>query len=414
VKKLEWSDKQLEDILQKMPQVKDRQDSHELYRNIISRIDHEPARFSRKSNWVLPSIATAFAIVLILVLGPSIFNKVDISQDSAMETELNKSELALEDMQKENTVEEKSTSQEIARLPIAKEAETDQNNMMLMQEPIANTSVILEYTDQTRITLGIPDKNAQNVVPVSVLKPYGDYIDVLVEVINTIQTEALGLDIYLLKDATFSEVTLKNGLKKIVITIPSDKNYGIGTAMENMLIQSIQETFRWSGYQEAELLNDKGEKVFLSHYGEVNTIPINSHTNKGFYLYQYDSEHPMYLVPSPRAYDSFEESLVNMQLDIAEYELIASIPSEVSFKDIQVDENNNAIITFNKGTILTTQEPFISMFHAIMLTAREFGIENVKFENTNIEMIDHYMFTHNGVSVDNRVPEAPNYISQFQ
>ncbi|MFD1738597.1 hypothetical protein ACFSCX_18915 [Bacillus salitolerans] len=413
MKKSEWSDKQLEELLQNLPRVKDRQEQQELYNKIASRLDKEPARFSRKPSWILPSLATAAAVTLLLVLGSTFLNSpFGGVQDMATENSTSES---IEDVGITGA-KDKSESRIMDNADSFDEgSKSDSNNMIMMTAPVANTNVVTDFSDRTLITIGIPDTNAQNVIPVSILAPLerGNSLEQLQQLLHNIREEDIGLSEAIIKGITFSEVELEDGNKKVVVTIPIENNLGIGTGSltENVFLQSIQETFRWLGYTEAELVTEKGTKVFFSHYGEVDTIPIHSITNKGYHLYQFDALQPMFLVPSPDPRESLEQALQDMKSEIPDYGLQPSIPADIIISNVAI-EGTNATIFFEEGTTVLNGEPYISMMHAIMLTAKEFGMETVQFENANIEMIaDYKLSTENGEPIKNQVPVSPNLLS---
>ncbi|WML30829.1 hypothetical protein RCG24_02660 [Neobacillus sp. OS1-32] len=67
MKKSEWSDREIEELLRKMPKIQDYRDPRDIYQNLSFKRRKSPS-------WVLPSIAAAAALFLVLVLGPKLFD----------------------------------------------------------------------------------------------------------------------------------------------------------------------------------------------------------------------------------------------------------------------------------------------------------------------------------------------------
>ena len=98
MKKSEWSDKQLEELLRQMPKIKDHRNPRDIYQNLSLKRRKKPA-------WILPAIASAAAVLLIVILIPKILVSNQIPMDQADEKSSKKMEL-LSDKQ-EKTIEMK-------------------------------------------------------------------------------------------------------------------------------------------------------------------------------------------------------------------------------------------------------------------------------------------------------------------
>ncbi|MED3563213.1 hypothetical protein P4447_12285, partial [Bacillus xiapuensis] len=75
MKKSEWSDKQLEDLLRQMPKIKDHRDPRDIYQNLSLKKQKRPV-------WVIPVIASAAALLLIVILIPKLLvgNRFSLTQ----------------------------------------------------------------------------------------------------------------------------------------------------------------------------------------------------------------------------------------------------------------------------------------------------------------------------------------------
>ena len=76
MKKSEWSDKQLEELLRQMPKIQDHRNPRDIYQNLSIKKRKRPA-------WLVPGFATAAALLLIFLLVPKMLDGTESSFDSA-------------------------------------------------------------------------------------------------------------------------------------------------------------------------------------------------------------------------------------------------------------------------------------------------------------------------------------------
>lgn len=82
MKKSEWSDKQLEELLRQMPKIQDHRNPRDIYQNLSSKKRKMPT-------WIIPSFATAAALLLFFLLVPRLLDETQTqySLDSAKQEE---------------------------------------------------------------------------------------------------------------------------------------------------------------------------------------------------------------------------------------------------------------------------------------------------------------------------------------
>jgi len=69
-----WSEKELEDTLRRMPPVKDKQTKDELFHAVKQRADKEAPKRKASKTWFFPAMASAAALLLIVLMIPSFMN----------------------------------------------------------------------------------------------------------------------------------------------------------------------------------------------------------------------------------------------------------------------------------------------------------------------------------------------------
>jgi hypothetical protein len=398
LKKSEWSDKQLEELLQHLPEVKDRQDPDELFRKISSRIENEQVHQSNKKTWLLPSVAAVAAVFLFLLIGPTFMNLSGGSNESANE----ESAVGTESMDQATKQENSSRVQDNNSLTIAG---TEESTTLEMAAPVIDNILRTKTDGDTLITIGVPEAIGQNIVPISMLsaEPGKSQLELLEKALSTMSTEEYGLDPSPLKGLTFKEA---EGEQAVIITFPTDFVVN-GSTNELSYYVGIQETFRWMGFTEAILRKEDGGQVELGGFGPVD-IPLSTTMNKGYYVYKSETGQT-YLVPSPKQDTTFLEALNSMK--IAQFNLEASIPTNVTIENVNELDKDSVTITFSNDYLVNQDE--IShqlMIKAILLTAREFGFIDVTFVNTP-EQVGDIQLMKNGEPKPVDVPTAPNYIN---
>ena len=80
MKKSEWSDKQLEELLRQMPKIQDHRNPRDIYQNLSIKKRKRPA-------WLVPGFATAAALLLFFILVPKLLDGTEYSFDNAKQEE---------------------------------------------------------------------------------------------------------------------------------------------------------------------------------------------------------------------------------------------------------------------------------------------------------------------------------------
>ncbi len=403
MKKSEWSDKQLEDILKHLPEVKDRQDRKELFHKISSRIQDEQIRKTNKKIWIFPSVAAVAALFIILIIGPSLLNYISGTNDeSANESGAENREFGI--------VANDDSHQ--SKVSIAESTEKKSDIMMV---GIASTSNIIQENEvgegQTVVTIGLMDPMVQHVIPVSFLYSEANQtkLEVLQDVIQRLSYGNLGLEPSPLQGLILEEVDLN----KVVITIPTDYTVGSASAQIGAFFQPIQETLRWMGYTEVEFKTPEGNQVEMDPVGPVNTIELSSQTKIAYHTY-YSGNGKTYLAANQyEKYESLEAALTSMRDPNTEINtdlyLNPSIPLEIKIEYI-VHDKTNVKVAFSKDSIIDeNNQTHRIMIEAILLTAKEFGFSSVTFINTP-DQIGGVILRENGKPKQVDVPVAPNPI----
>ncbi|MFV2049565.1 hypothetical protein ACEWK1_19690, partial [Metabacillus sp. YM-086] len=170
MKKREWNENQLEQLLQQLPSVKDKRTADQIYQQIQFKQQVK----KRTRTWVAPTIASVAALMIFAIMTPYVFNSFTSSSE---ESNMDMTTTSSEEASKHETAESPQSS-EVEENNINESAITEDKNenialdtenmkemAMLDQESI--TYVTNANDSEKVVTIGLTDKIAQNVVPVT-------------------------------------------------------------------------------------------------------------------------------------------------------------------------------------------------------------------------------------------------------
>lgn len=366
------SDKNLEYLLKQMPPIQDKRPSQIIYRNIQLVLAKK-----QKRKRVIPILAAAAAFSILLILTPALFQEVSLPGDT------NK---------KEN-------------YPILQEYSQKHKDRPTRSE----TNIITKIKkDQDILIFGVPDQQGQNVIPLSLIikKQDSPYVELLDEYKGEFEPRKLGLGHYFLTD-----FNLKEGKgKDILIDVPEKNDLNLGSVYNNIFNQSVFESFRGSGYLNAQYFTGGKRGILFGEMAEPeNGISLSRYENKGYLIFQKDKDAPEFLAPSPFNFKSFYAALMDMRKSKEEWHLQSSIPENVAIeKSVGNEKLKQVVVFFKKGTELEDIPKNRLMIEAIMMAAKEFGYQSISFEGIKKPQRIGNIQLHK----KNKVPLAPNPINE--
>ena len=153
----------------------------------------------------------------------------------------------------------------------------------------------------------------------------------------------------------------------------------------------IQYTLRYQDVKLVKFVDEKGDKVELGEYGIVQPLPIKKTLKTAHYLYTL-SDGNMYIMPADLESDTLNEAIDNMKILPNDF-YQSLIPESVSPELIQV-EDATATIGFKEPLDLQQGDQHVNMrmIEGLLLTAKEFGYSNVKFENIGPQNWEDFHF----------------------
>ncbi|MBM7552426.1 GerMN domain-containing protein [Thalassobacillus pellis] len=366
------ADKKLEHALKNMPEIKDRQTKDDLYRKVSSRSEDDKTR--KNKPWAIPVVASATVILLLALIIPMLF----MNQQELKNREYSTDQAAQENSNKD--------SGDAARI-----LEDAGEEAQLYEQKIASESHLVLYDDPDTqlVHIGVPGKNAEHIVPLSIIIPnHGSITDTWSSLRNlSSQLESLGLGNYPLSNIALS-INKEEG-KGTALFMSGYRNNG-GSSADQVLVKSIQSAFRPYGIKQVKLKKEGGGPVEVGHYGELDQLQVEPEPAV-YKLYQYSPNHPTFLISTETRPDlKIDEAIQAMHK--SEGKLISSpIPENVRIQAKKIDERTLEV-NINEGSLQQDQQT-LNMVEAVLATAGTYHMEKVQFTGNDIKRIGPYNLT---------------------
>ncbi|MGG7617893.1 hypothetical protein [Bacillus coreaensis] len=376
------SDEQLEEWLREMPKLKDHRDPHVIYENISKKLEERP-----RKTWIIPSFATAAAVLLVAILSFNLFDGTSFNQsaDKSLQEE------AVTE-QNSSLKKEESTTENEARMDVGSEENSnDMNDITFQTIEDSTTAVYAEDLGAMQVfTLAIPDSQVQNIIPVSFLIEPSDQVDQLVQLeegMASINEQEWGLDNFYPLEADLAIDTNNSTLN---VNVAADHPYQFGTA-GTPFVAAIQQILLDLNLEKAVFTTDETEKGMSTGHDFFTEKSIEKKSNLAFYFYYPNNESTKpYLVPYTESYSTIENAFEAMKTNIDTHNLRAPLLVD-QINSVDIDDTQKIVnITLNKGINIEDTPETSQSIEAILLTVKSFGYEKVKFSNAPINHVGRF------------------------
>jgi hypothetical protein len=389
MKRLEWNDKQLEEILRQMPKIKDHRHPQDIYQNLSFKL-----RRKKLHSWILPTTAMAATLLLFAILVPNIMDLSSSSNEKAVKhqasTAENQKAAKIEGNQKESV------------LMMQKDQESQ--SISLKQEEISKTAVYKSDIGNGKVlTYWIPDKYGQMLIPVSTIINHPgkkSWIELFNENMAHLKETEWGLaEFYPLK----ATLKLNSKANSLVIDVPKNHPYGQGSANETTFLEAMQRNVSTnSNIRTIELTTNGAKGITFGNLGERTTLDVPYEQKRAYLLYIPNEKELPFLVPSMDTYKNIKDALKAMQIDQPDRGLKAPLSTNLPLKFHAV-KNRTLILSVQQNTKVEDLANTVYSYEAILFTAKEFGLDHVMLENPKLKNLGPYDLTK-----INNVPIAPN------
>ncbi|PLT34834.1 hypothetical protein [Bacillus sp. V5-8f] len=398
MKKSQWNKEDIEELLKKLPEIKDKRNPNEMFQSVMLKTGKQ-----KKRNWI-PIIAAVSALFLLAVLASTQMTghnqtatenaKIEKKAESGESQSGKGASIHSQDPSRSDAFEEdKRTGKNEKEASVADEQEETSRDNSAIEVKRKGAVLLSSYSviasnakSDSVITVGVPDKQANYVVPVTYIADEdvpGGKQDQLLKAMSVVDEESLGLAEYFPLNV---KMTPESEGRTVNIDIPA----GSKLLLEDMLFFSVmQETFKYQDIEKLTFSSEGTPGVEFSHMGPLQELKINHTDNKAYLFYQLDDSAPKLLVPSINAYQSMEEAMVAMKNGTGDQTILPSIPMGFTWNSVE-KRGSNVIIEVNDGTDLKDNDEYLRALEAILFTAKNFGYQNVEFRNAKLESIGPY------------------------
>ncbi|QCJ43316.1 hypothetical protein FAY30_16180 [Bacillus sp. S3] len=392
MKKSEWSDRELEELLRQMPRIQDHRDPRDIYQNLS-------LKKRKRKPWLLPGIAAVAALLLFFILAPKLMDGTNISFD-------------------QTTEEKSSATKEIAV------ADKD-SNILLKKEDASSKEQAYTGTAQTELAKGgsiitavydadvesgkvftywIPDPQAQILIPVSTIindTEEQSWLTVYTKNMENLKEAEWGLsDFYPLKVT----MVLDEKTNTVLVDVPADHQYGQGAATETNFLNILKKDIasNSSSIKKIKFSTNGVPGIELGNYGSMNELDVVQETKHAFLFYYPEGSEIPYLTTTKETFNDINQAIEAMKSDQPQLGLKSSLKPLLPLHDVSVIDKT-LYVSLKGNTSLQDNQQTTTSFESLLMTAKEFGLEKVVVKDSVLPHIGPF-----DLSLEQKVPLAPN------
>ncbi|WRP05118.1 hypothetical protein U9J35_14450 [Rossellomorea aquimaris] len=395
MKQSEWKDRDIEDLVKKLPQIKDDRTPQSIYAKMESKNKKTFFAFNR----FIPTVAALAAIFIMVMLAPTVLNQ--FNENSMEKSEMKSTESSGGDSATNSAQDSLAKSDDKSEMTHDTDKDritADKDNSELS---MAGTEKDLQPTTAERLSLYKEDLEGQDYysyglispeavpVPISIVDRQADgqegWMTRHEEIAGELPEGEWGMEDFLpLK----GEFTL--GENKVIFTLDPEHSYSGASAVEYAFYHSLLYSFQHKGLNEVVLQEQDGSVPEFSSTGEFSKIDLNENVHTAYYLYSPNGRE-RFLVPDNINRGNVKESIQAMKS--SETSLFQSvIPKNINISVTETD-GDLTINFLNELDIETLDnETAMEMIEGILLTSKSSGYERVQFENIKQESWNGFMF----------------------
>jgi len=373
-----WSEQEIEQLLSQAPKMNDDRSKEEVFNRLKQ--DHIMIKKPRKKPRWAPPVVAAVAILTLTVLTVSYLN-----QDNQMSESASHMQLSNESDDRSSKVMESSPAVE-EEAALEEPESSDITIFNMDDESLSNSLYPSEkLDDMTIFKIGLVTNDA-NSVPITFLIPndqitddLGDktpsYLELYQHYAPLINEEELGfMDYHPYKGAFTTEGD------SLILTLPKDHTYDLGSGSLNAFKHSLQDTFE--NYNQVMFRNEVGSAIEFDQVGEVQPYNLKDGTLYNYYMYQ-DLNGRKYLTPNfGKSFKSLSELPEALQgMKDSQNDIYSSvIPENIKFETNT--KNDITYVRFSKALNLEQMDSAVAlnMIEGMLLTGARFGSQ-LQFEN---------------------------------
>jgi hypothetical protein len=394
LRKSEWNDHDIEEMMKQLPKIKDERHHSYIYTKVKN---NKKSRSSFRR--YIPVLVTIAALFIVVLLSPALISQMSQStEESAMEG-AHSTDSAGGDKKVEKDSSANDSSAEISKAPeeenqLKMAEDNDQGDREIKapeNSPHERLSIYEEdVAAKEYYTYGLVSDDAVP-VPVSVITSTDDsqsWVEHYETISKQIPESEWGFQDYL---PIKGDLSLSDNKDEVLLTLEDNHPYSGSNANEYNFYQSLLYSFEDKNIKEIKLQNQDGSSPEFGHLGALSSIPLDQTLHHSFYLYSPNGR-DRYLVPDSINRENVKQSINAMKKTQSDlYKSV--IPEDLS---MSVKEEENIVnISFSDKVDLNSMnfQAAQEMIEGILLTAKSSGFEQVQFHNVEPAQWNGFSFT---------------------
>ncbi|MCA1063232.1 GerMN domain-containing protein [Rossellomorea sp. AcN35-11] len=378
MKKSEWKDRDIEELVRKLPQISDDRTPQSIYANIERQNKKRLISFNR----VIPTVAALAVMFILVMLAPSVLNQ--FNEESMEKSEMNSLESS--DKTTGNTAQESEHHPKLGNSEMKESSvqeETSQFSMAVEERegnPVAADKLSLYKEDlegNDFYSYGLISPEAIP-VPISVVDEQGEEADGWLvrqeELAGKLPEGSWGMEEYHPLKGNF-----EMGDNRILFTLDEGHPYSGSSAVEYAFYHSLLYSFQYKDVNEIVLQEHDGSVPQFSSTGEFPRIELNENVHTAYYLYSPNGKE-RFLVPDNINRGNIKKSIQAMKNpDRNVFQSVIPKNINISVSDSDDDLTINFLNELDIEAL--HHDRALEMIEGLLLTSKSSGYEKVKFEN---------------------------------
>ncbi len=375
-----------------MPNVEDRQNSEELYREISYKRNKELQRRSKRkkmaTGWGIGLASVAATILFFIAVLPSITQEQAYDTSSSDESaEVSRDQAESKAPQNKNETDRSSNTNAQEESASSEKTEANFRDAMSTESSLISR-VVKDNEKEHHAIAAFGDLQGQYVVPITFsVKQEVKSIDQLYNSLDAFEEEVWGVRKYQFSSVSF-DINEEEGI--VLVNFPVDYDFPESSTQENIFIMSLKEMFNPLEVTSIKLKKDGEPGVNLGNNAGLEEIDIYGESLYKLYTPQ---NGPKLFISIPNSQGlTVEEALNELKVDEPTFTIEGTIPKEVEIIDVKPD-GELLEVNFNVANTIDGEQQMLTMIESILMTSKQFGFTQIKFNNLPDSEVGKYDLT---------------------
>ncbi|CDQ39773.1 MULTISPECIES: hypothetical protein [Virgibacillus] len=361
----------LKNRLKHLPEVTDHRSKKEVYQKFL--LQMEKNEKNKRNKRLLPVTALITAAIILILIVPGLFNSFQTSEDNTSEWTAN---------QEDRSSVETDASRDVNRI------ETKEEHMAVDPAKENDSYVLHELPSNHRVLYAsIADEQIQHTIPFAFVVSANRELDTAYNHLDQyIDRLKINQNQYLFHGITYQ---IDEDAKRVTLQLPDHFALGEGSAVPRMFERMVGNMFRPYGIDMAYFSKGNKDQVDLGALGNVNSLSIEDTVKYSYKLYERNNQRHLIEISNNES-ESIDAAIQKLQTRGKNKYIKQTIPKELQY---QVSTANDLLQFTLTNNVELTNRNGILLIESILMTAKSYEYNRVKFNNFSSEQIGEYDLT---------------------